>query len=86
MDTEMLLKELNGQLARLVEAYNKKSTLEKEIEDKKAELNQLDVTIKELNAIIQTLQVIYTTNGFTNLENIQPQQQFESTQMEPPNP
>jgi hypothetical protein len=77
MNKEAMTLELNGQIARLVEMYGNKAQLEIEIEKKTEELKNLAGSIKEIVAIIQTLQVILNTDGFVNLDKL-PQRQVDN--------
>jgi hypothetical protein len=73
MNQEAAMQELNGQTLKLLDLYSKKETALKSIEDGGKQLVELDLQIRELSGIIQTLNFLIRTEGFTKLDGVSQQ-------------
>lgn len=67
MNKEAIAGEMNGQMAKLIENFQRKEEVYKKIRNAEEELKDIEMMIKESLGILQTLQFILTTDGFTKL-------------------
>jgi len=67
MDKEALTTEISGQTLKLLELYTKKDGILTAMKEEEKQLAVLEQQIKELGGIIQTLNFVLQTDGFTNL-------------------
>ena len=73
MNQEAAMKELTGQTLKLAEQFKRKEEILANMEKENAELEEIKLTVKNLDGIIQTLQFLVQTNGFENVQGMEPQ-------------
>jgi len=67
MNKEAVVQELNGQVVKLLELFQRKEKLIETIKKAKKEMEELTSMIKNADGVIQTLQFMVQSDGFTNL-------------------
>lgn len=67
MNKEALVREINGQTARLLDTYTKKDLAAKGVQQQEREIAEYDIIIREVRGILETLQFTLQTEGFVNL-------------------
>jgi len=71
MNKEAVLKELNGQMLKVVELYQRKEQLLETVKKAEKEIEELVSIIKNSDGVIQTLQFMIQSEGFTDFSSVQ---------------
>lgn len=68
MNEEAVARELNGQVLKLLEMYQRKEQLLDTVKKAEKELDELTKAIRNSDGVIQTLQFMVQTKGFINMD------------------
>lgn len=69
MNKEAIVMEMNGHMAKLIENYQRKDQVSAQIKESEIELKKIELAIQEAKGVLQTLQFLLATDGFTNIPN-----------------